>query len=266
MNARKSTIVGLLLFGSACSSSPAGTDTGYGGYVSLEHERFGAEQHAYGYAEFFAEAPTQDFDRAEFESLIPIDGCIDAARLPMPPSEAGLRWKDVGARVDLVEGATAIALHRDAYDGVIWYSDGFSIAGATVPRGTGYDVVFPGGGAVAAQTWTDALRLPASPEYLTPVIGTAGTIVLSSSDALDLSFTPSDSDEVILHIGTHTGAGILCRYADDGTFTVPAEFMAMVPVDGTIVATNYAFEMRDLEGRHVALIGRSSVFSDYVRQ
>lgn len=99
---------------------------------------------------------------------------------------------------------------------------------------------WPGGFDIAA--FTEAIDLPGDPGQVTPVSVEAVGIPFPLDEALEVLWTPADSDYVEIHLGvmvtnetddSYEMSIIICHVPDNGAYTIGQDLMQQLPVDST---------------------------------
>lgn len=227
--------------------TPTGTSP-YGGYVSLSRIRI--ETPATGGGTDSA-AASAAFNEPISLGAFPTPA-LDACTVTTPgptPTPATYTSRDAGADVQ-VSGAASLDLPRGVNGAFIYYQTTASTS-EIVPGGV-YSVAWPGAaGGVEAESWSNAVTMPASLSITSPSLTSTVTV---GSSALPMSWTGSSSVPVtimltIVETGTSNYTSISCRAADDGSFTIPASAISQLPSGtgtlGMYRATNSSRNLTD---------------------
>lgn len=241
---------GAAAVGAACSGGgksagptpvPSGTA---GGFVSLEYNSVAPSVLAYFFvsSEGFA-APA-------------LDGCATPSTTPGPTRT----YLDAGATMTVTGGPSPITANGVGDATYFYYAA--SPPPSDVSPDRNYDVSVPGGPDLPATTWSHAIRVKHA-------ISLPANLPLPSSGGLDLSWTPAGGDYIRFdfYYG-YTGSPIVSCFArDDGTFTVPAPYIAGLPSstgDG-FVATTTVETTAVIDGRIVAFDGEAAAYATWTK-
>lgn len=235
-----------------------------GGFVYLDYDARTAGLEGYIFeAEFYSAVTRVAGDELPMDrvfSAVSLDACW------LPPEsgpDAAVTFLNVGETISvLTEGAQRNA-NASLVDGRLrYFAGGF---GMDIPPASLWDVLLPGTSGVPAQSWTDALSLPAVPVLTIP---TSAAIDLSSGATWEATWSPGGADQMLITFLDVFGEtrNAYCRAADDGSFTIPSELIATLSTDGGSVqfrALDVSTQV--LLGRDVLVIGGSWVSRQYSR-
>lgn len=212
-----------------------------GGYVKVERFVDGAAERVWAIGEIYDGHTGPGRLPAGFYRDFPVDHCFAIPRLPDEPSFYD--YLDVGDSLELRRGGgESITLTRQALLDTIFYRVDNLSASVT---GVEYAIEIDGTAA--------GLRVPAEPQ-----------VTLSIGAELSAAWQPTGADRVLL-IFQQGDVGRVCRLADDGAFTLPAEHARAVPAFGTVVFMALDLDRAVHQGREIELVGVHGVTAEYER-
>ena len=250
--------------GSGDDDDDGGTPEDVGGFVYLDYDARTPGLEGYIFkAEFYSSVTRVAGDELPMErvfSAVPLDECW------LPPAsgpDAAVTFLYVGEPLSVVtDGAQRNANAAEVDGRLRYFAGGF---GTDIPPDSLWDVLIPGTAGVPAQSWTDALSLPAVP-ILT--IATNETIDLSSGAAWEATWTAGAADQMLITFLDAFGEtrNPYCRATDDGSFTIPAELIALLDSDGGSVHFRALdVSTQALLARDVLVVGGSWVSRPFSR-
>lgn len=152
---------------------------------------------------------------------VPLDTCLDLGTIPTVETSGNSTLMDGGevrvttpAKGDVAVAKTNIATFV-LYNGELPL-DAFVDDGA-------YTLTVQGAGAIKAfhgQFWAPRALTVKAP------LPSSGTLAVSRSKPLDVSWTPTGDGEPALVSLSQQGRTVLCRVTDDGAFTIPTKTLA----------------------------------------
>lgn len=217
-------------------------DDAYGGQVQLQKLNLGGSPLALGFAEFYSAytpATGETISENPYGAL-PLDQCVPYSSLSSG-TDGSYTSANVGDVVRIVGDAGTLTLGVNTFGDYTYYESATPGSGDDFPGASFADVEFD----TPATTLADALSIPGDVALTAPDPSQPVAAVPTSGD-MTFTWTPVGAEEVI--ISFQAAQGGLCRVNDDGSFNVPAAFLANVSTNGFVVfvAADLGFANVDL--------------------
>ncbi len=227
----------------------------YGGQVQLQRLNLGTTELAQAFAEFYTEYTPATGEQVPSENpyaALPLDTCVPSSAVTIG-TDGTYTSANVGANVRIVGDGGTITMPVNTVGSYTYYETSAPGPGTDVPPASFADVEWD----TPATSLADAIGIPEFINVTAPDPASPATVV-PTSGVMTFTWTSVGAEEILISFLTSPGG--LCRLSDDGSFDVPASFLAAINNTSgfvAIVAIDLGFENVDFGTgeRSVNMIG-----------